>query len=70
MAMVGAKWPVQFAKFKAGMKNYNAFQVIEIISAIRDFDAKSKGIGSRQNEYDLLKDLVFHILSAPGDISF
>lgn len=70
MAMVGAKWSVQFAKFKAGMKNYNAFQVIEIISAIRDFDAKSKGIGSRQNEYDLLKDLMFHILSAPGDISF
>lgn len=69
MSMVGAKWPIQFAKFKNGMRNYNAFQVIEIISAIREFDAKSKGINSRQNEYLLLKDLIFHILSAPGNIS-
>ncbi|MBR5332457.1 MAG: DNA polymerase III subunit delta [Muribaculaceae bacterium] len=70
MAMVGAKWDIQFVKFKHGMKNYNAYQVIEIISAIRDFDAKSKGVGSRQNEYDLLKDLIFHIISAPGNINF
>lgn len=69
-SMVGAKWDIQFAKFKHGMRNYNAYQVIEIVAAIRDFDAKSKGIGSRQNEYLLLKDLVFHILSAPGDIKF
>ncbi|MBQ7853595.1 MAG: DNA polymerase III subunit delta [Muribaculaceae bacterium] len=70
MAMVGAKWPSHFVRFKYGMKNYNAFQVIEIISAIREFDAKSKGIDSRQNDYLLLKDLIFHILSAPGVISF
>ena len=70
MAMVGAKWDIQFAKFQHGMRNYNAYQVIEIISAIRDFDAKSKGVGSRQNEYDLLKDLIFHIISAPGNIDF
>lgn len=70
MAMLGLKWPVQFAKFRNGMKSYNAFQVIEIISAIRDFDAKSKGINSRQDQYDLLKDLIFHILSAPGNINF
>ena len=70
MAMVGAKWPIQFAKYKAGLKNYNAFQAIEIIAAIREFDAKSKGIDSRQNEHDLMKDLIFHILSAPGNINF
>ena len=70
MAMVGAKWPSHFVRFKYGMKNYNAFQVIEIISAIREFDTKSKGIDSRQNDYLLLKDLIFHILSAPGVISF
>ena len=68
MSMVGAKSSFQFGKFRIGLKNYNAYQVIEIISAIRDFDSKSKGIGSRQNEYDLLKDLIFHILSAPGNI--
>lgn len=68
MNMLGLKWPVQFSKFRHGMKNYNAYQVIEIISAIREFDTKSKGINSRQNEYNLLKDLIFHILTAPGNI--
>lgn len=69
MAEVGAKWEVQYKKFRNGMRNYNAFQVIEIIAAIRDFDRKSKGIGSRQNEYLLLKDLMFHILTAPDHIN-
>lgn len=70
MAEVGAKWDIQYKKFRNGRNNYNAFQVIEIIFAIRDFDRKCKGIGSRQNEYALLKDLMFHILTAPGNINF
>lgn len=52
------------------MRNYNAYQTIEIISAIRSFDTRSKGIGSRANEYDLFRELMFRILNAPGDIRF
>ena len=52
------------------MPNYNAFKAIEIISAIRKADVQSKGVGSRQNSADLLHDLVFRILTCPGDISF
>ena len=54
--------------YETAARNYNVRQTIEIISAIREFDARSKGIGSRQNEYDLLKDLMFHILTARGFI--
>lgn len=54
--------------YEVAAKNYNVRQTIEIISAIREFDTKSKGVGSRQNEYDLLKDLAFHILTARGYI--
>jgi DNA polymerase-3 subunit delta len=54
--------------YEIAARNYNVRQTIEIITAIRDFDAKSKGVGSRQNEYDLLKDLMFHILTARGFI--
>ncbi|MCM1076007.1 MAG: DNA polymerase III subunit delta [Bacteroides sp.] len=54
--------------YEIASRNYNVRQTIEIISALREFDAKSKGIGSRQNEYDLLKDLIFHILTARGFI--
>lgn len=54
--------------YEVAARNYNVRQTIEIISAIREFDTRSKGIGSRQNEYDLLKDLVYRILTARGII--
>lgn len=69
MAELGFKWPIQLRSYKPALRNYNAYKTIEIISAIRDFDAKSKGIGSRQNEYDLMKDLMFRILTAQGNIA-
>lgn len=56
----------QYAKFVSGRQNYNAFQVIEIIRAIRAFDRQSKGIGSRRDEHDLFKELMYRILTAPG----
>lgn len=53
-------------RIRTGMSRYTAIQVVEIISAIRDFDVKSKGVGSRQNEHLLFHDLMYHIMSAPG----
>lgn len=49
-----------------GMKNYNAYKIIEIIDAIRRYDAMSKGSGSRQDPYKMMADLMYHIISAPG----
>lgn len=68
MAAIGIKWQSQLARYTTGMRNYNAYKTIEIISAIRDFDVKSKGIGSRQNEFDLLHDLMFRIVTCSGKI--
>ena len=67
-AALGYKWSGQLVKINIGLRNYNAYQVIEIISAIRRFDANVKGIGSRQPEYGLLHNLLFHILTARGEI--
>ncbi|MDE6197419.1 MAG: DNA polymerase III subunit delta [Muribaculaceae bacterium] len=53
-------------RIRQGMANYNPFQLVEIISAIRTFDVRSKGVGSRQNEHQLFYDLAYHILTAPG----
>lgn len=47
----------------AAMRMYNARQVVNAISACRRFDVRSKGIGSRQDPYDLLRELVFCILN-------
>lgn len=68
MSALGMKWQSQLSRYEQGMRNYNAYKTIEIISAIRDFDVKSKGIGSRQSEFDLLHDLMFRIVTAAGKI--
>ena len=69
-AALGLKWDIQLNRYTMGLRNYNAYQTIEIISALRVFDANVKGIGSRQDEYDLLHGLLYKILTARGDISF
>lgn len=69
MAALGLKWPFQLNEYRTAMQYYNAYKTIEIISAIRNFDAACKGIGSRQDERDLMRDLMFRILTAAGDIA-
>lgn len=68
MDALGLKSQWALRSYETASRNYSVRQTIEIISAIREFDTKSKGVGSRQNEYDLLKDLMFHILTARGII--
>lgn len=70
MQALGIKWPSMLKRFNTGRSNYNAYQVIEIIRAIRTFDTRSKGIDSRQNEHSLFRDMIFHILTAPGNLFF
>lgn len=48
---------------RAGLQMYTPRQSIAAISALRDFDCKSKGIGSFQNEYDLQRELFFKIFT-------
>lgn len=45
------------------LRMYNARQIINAITACRTFDVKAKGIGSRLDEYDLLRELIFVILN-------
>ncbi|MDE6390727.1 MAG: DNA polymerase III subunit delta [Duncaniella sp.] len=68
MNALGLRQPWQLRKTETGARNYSVRQTIEIISAIRQCDARTKGIGSRMGEYDLLYDLVFRTLTARGII--
>lgn len=68
-AACGFKGTWQVKNYEPALRNYNATQSMEIIGAIRRTDAMSKGLGSRQNEYDLLYDLIFRILNARGIIT-
>ena len=49
--------------YTTGMRNYTATQTMQIISAIRRYDAKSKGVDATANTGEgLLKELLFLIL--------
>lgn len=63
MMASGSRFPGQLVNYKNGLRNYTARQIINAISAIRRFDVRCKGVGSRANEYDLLRDLLFTILN-------
>lgn len=50
-------------EIKEGLRNYPPVKALNAIHYIRDFDARSKGVGSFQKEYDMLQELVFKIMT-------
>lgn len=65
-AQIGRKGNYLTSDYKSGMRQYDAWQLIDIIHQIRLADGASKGIGSRRDAYDVLSDLVFRILTTTG----
>lgn len=63
MAQLDLKTSYALTDYKAGLRNYKAGTIDSIIHAIRNHDVMSKGVGSTQNEFDLMKELVFKILT-------
>lgn len=64
-----SRYAVTAGRYEQAMRNYNAWQTMEILSEIRRFEGASKGIGSRQDPYLLLHDLIFRILTAQGSVT-
>ena len=62
MAACGSKSQFRLRKFEQASRNYSKRAVVNIISALRECDVKSKGIGSRQDAYRLLKELIYKIM--------
>ena len=62
MKQIDAKSPWRVKMLAEGMRYYSASSCFISIGYIREFDTKSKGVNSRQNEYDLLKELIFKII--------
>lgn len=63
MEALQLKTPYALREIRDGMQMYTPRQALAAISALRDFDCKSKGIGSLQNEYDLQRELIFKIFT-------
>ncbi len=52
-------------EYALGARNYNAWKTMSIISLLREYDAKSKGVGNNttsNSHGELLKELVYKIL--------
>lgn len=63
-AAIGARpSAAEVRRIVSAMRIFNARQSVNAISACRRFDVRAKGVGSRQNEYDLLRELIFAILN-------
>ncbi|MCQ2288101.1 MAG: DNA polymerase III subunit delta [Muribaculaceae bacterium] len=62
LAAIGSKSTFRLNKFIAASRNYSTRASVNIISYLRECDVKSKGMGSRQDQYDLLQELVYKIL--------
>lgn len=63
MEAFGFKARIQLTNLKTAMRNYTPMQAVNAIHHLREFDAKSKGIGSVQNEYSLMKELIFKLFT-------
>ncbi len=63
MEALQLKTPYALKEIREGLRMYTPRQSLAAISALRDFDCKSKGIGSLQNEYDLPRELIFNIFT-------
>ena len=60
---LGLRSQWQAHDYLSAMRNFKATKVMQIISAIRECDAKSKGIGNTSvSDGELIRELVFFIL--------
>jgi len=61
-AELGFRSPYQARDYVQGIRNYNAFKCMEIISLLRTYDAKSKGVDNVSTpDGELLKELLYKI---------
>ena len=64
MSLTGSSSPWRARKFADAARVYNTRSLINIIGYLRECDVRSKGVGSRQDQHDLLKELTYKILHA------
>jgi DNA polymerase-3 subunit delta len=63
MSLLGMRFNIQVKDYIAGLKNYSAMKVFNLISDIRTADARSKGVEKGSlTDADVMKELLYKIL--------
>lgn len=68
-AAVGAKSEFAFRDYRNAMKHFTPVTTLNAIHLLRQFDTQSKGVGSFQDEYALLRELIFNIFTGMPTIA-
>ena len=63
MAQLNLSSPWALTDIRPGLQQYRPASVMRIIHALRRLDAKSKGIGSLQKDYSLLKEFIYEVFT-------
>lgn len=63
MPALGFKSPYALTDYRTALGKYNQKQCLDAVHELRIFDCATKGINSTQNEYDLLKQLIFRLFT-------
>lgn len=63
MEVLDLKSSFALTDYKNGLRNFKAGAIDGIIHSIRNHDVMSKGVGSNQDEFELLKELLFKIFT-------
>ena len=63
MAVLGFRAEIQITDYMAALINYKAGKTMQVVSLIREFDARSKGVNNTSiPDGSLLKELVYKIM--------
>ena len=63
MAILGFRFSLQIADYMIALQNYKPGKTMQIISLIREFDARSKGVNNASvSDGSLLKELIYKIM--------
>jgi DNA polymerase-3 subunit delta len=63
MNVLGFKWDIQMADYMEAMKHYKPFKTMKIITLIREYDAKGKGVESGSvSKGKLLIELLYKLM--------
>lgn len=63
MTVLDKKSPYFLNELKDAMRAYPPVKAVNAIHYLREFDSKNKGVNSFGNEYDLLQELIFKIMT-------
>ncbi len=66
MEVIGSKSQYAFKDYSEALRRYTPAQTVNAIHLLRELDVKSKGVGSFQDQHDLLLEFIFNVFAGTG----